>query len=248
MVSPIPRQISSLQHPLVKHLVKLRENATYRQACGEVLIVGNKLVGELARTHPLHLLIVTGPSSLQAEQTLCVTPPLMKKITGLIQPEPIAAVVALPPPGEWKDKRYLLALDRVADPGNLGTLLRAALALGWEAILYTHGTVDPFNDKALRAAKGATFHLPLYPASNHELVALGKEGRVHCYAADPLGAPLETIRFQPPLLLILGSEATGVDNPLRQSATAVGIPIASQMESLNVAVAGAILMYAIKHP
>lgn len=234
----VPRQISSAQHPIVKRLVKLREDKDFRREEKSVLIMGEKLVREVS---PLKILIVDREfPGISAGEVYIATPEILKKITGLQNPEGIAAEVALPPPGDLKGKKFVLALDEISDPGNLGTLLRTSLALGWDAVFLTPGTTDPFNDKALRAAQGATFRLPLC-TGNWDLVS-----KFHVYVADAKGKSVETVAIQTPALLVLGNEARGASSWAREHGTAISIPMAGQMESLNVAGAGAILMYTLK--
>ena len=152
------REVTSLQHPLVKHLVKLREKKEYRLLCSSVVVSGNKLIEELSEQFFFKTLLIekgyTPEFSYRAEQTFCVPYPLIKKITALVHPETLVAEIALPAESTIEEKSHLLILDGITDPGNMGTLLRSALALGWDAVLITPNSTDPFNDKALRAAKG----------------------------------------------------------------------------------------------
>jgi TrmH family RNA methyltransferase len=131
-------------------------------------------------------------------------------------------------------------LDRVADPGNLGTLLRSAQAFGWDGVYLIDGCCDPFNDKALRAAKGATFALPYAQGSFDRLQTLGSW---QLMVADLKGRPPEQVAVGGPLALVLGNEAAGVQEAIRKQGTAVTLPTAAAVDSLNVSVAGGILMY-----
>lgn len=244
------KEITSLQHPIVKHLVQLRTERSHRLESGTALILGKKLIEELARHSPLKTLVIekdyTPKVEIKAHETFVVTAEMMKKISGLQSPEPLAAEILLPPPADLKGKQFLLALDGINDPGNLGTLLRTALALGWEGAFITNGSVDPFNEKALRAAKGATFHLPLCFGDLNELNRLIQENNMHVYLADMHGESIEKIAVKTPVLLLLGSESHGIQPSLKKHFQSLSIPISSKMESLNVAIAGAILMYQLK--
>jgi TrmH family RNA methyltransferase len=134
-------------------------------------------------------------------------------------------------------------LDRISDPGNLGTLLRTALALGWEGAFLTPHSADPFNDKAIRASKGACFFLPLQEGSYEELEELLKENQITAYVADLKGTSLPNLKVKHPLALILGNESLGPSAWAKQHGSAISIPMKKDVESLNVASAGAILMY-----
>jgi TrmH family RNA methyltransferase len=135
-----------------------------------------------------------------------------------------------------------LILDQIADPGNLGTLLRTAYALKWDGVAATPGTVDFFNDKAIRAAKGATFRLPLALVSSEEIASWN----VSFYIADLQGAPLSDAKFQTPRALILGNEGRGISPWAETIGKKIHIPMRTEAESLNVAAAGAILLYAMR--
>jgi TrmH family RNA methyltransferase len=242
----ISKEITSLQHPFIKHLVKLRTDRKYRNKEKQVLIAGCKLVREIS---PLKTVLVERGSAgfPDAEEIIFVTREILKKITGLENPEPMAAVVAMPIPEKLEGKKYLLVLDGIADPGNLGTLLRTALALSWEGAFLITGSADPFNDKALRAARGATFRLPLFSGSWDELNAFIAKEKAQVYIASTDGESIETLKkTAPPLLLVLGNEAHGASGDVKQRFPTLSIPMQTSVESLNVAIAGAILMYHLK--
>ena len=242
--------ISSLQHPLVKHLTKLRKEKIYRNECKSLCIIGEKILAELPSSVPIKQLLITSqvklPKSIHSDSIYVVTEEILKKITGLAQPEPFVAEVAMPKPGHLEGKNWILCLNGISDPGNLGTLLRTALALGWEGIFLTEPCVDPFNDKALRAAKGATFQLPIQQGSLDELLELQKRGHWYVWIADMEGTALEKASIHLPTLLILGSESHGASPRLKALFPSVTIPMSGKMQSLNVAMAGAILMFELK--
>jgi RNA methyltransferase, TrmH family len=152
----------------------------------------------------------------------------------------------MPPLGNLNNKNFILALDGISDPGNLGTILRTALALGWDGVFITSNSTDPFNEKALRAAKGATFRLPILCGSWEELEQLIKKNNLHVFIADMQGSALNKEVIQTPLVLILGNEAHGASAFLKKHYHSISIPISDKMESLNVAIAGGILMHAFK--
>ena len=231
----VAKKITSLQHPNVSRWVQLRLDRAYREEAQRVLIAGEKMVGEL----PLEVLITVEPSDIAAEEKYLVSEAILKKITGLNQPDGFAAEVRLPPPQDLCSKKFLVILDQIGDPGNLGTVLRTALALGWEGVIATPGTVDLFNDKALRAGKGAQFHLPYARMAMEEIQQL----KLHFYMADVQGELLSKTAFQPPLALILSSEAHG---PRADFGRKITIPMSKSVESLNVAASGAILLYAMR--
>ena len=155
----------------------------------------------------------------------------------------------------------LLALDGVQDPGNLGTLLRSAAGMGWGGVFLLPGCCDPFNDKALRASRGAALSLPiqkgdaaalLYACGAHELQSLAASAsgedaerisrKQHNQGSAPGGG-----KGRGGVCLVLGSEGQGVSEEIRSLCREVAIPMAEGVESLNVGVAGGILMHIFRN-
>ena len=163
-----PHRITSAQHPIVKHLCKLRLNRDYRYEHQRVLIEGIKLVQEVCTQSPAHT--IAAVEGLELPEQILTTPDaqlflmpqhLFDKISGMHTPEGLAAEISMPAPSLFTAAKRVLACDSVNDPGNLGALIRTALALGWDGVFLLNECCDPFNEKALRAAKGATFRMPL---------------------------------------------------------------------------------------
>ncbi len=245
------KKISSLQHPLVKHLIKIRLNKVYRYQQQTVIVEGIKPVRELSQSQAFIQVIATDQQlidhSFTCQQMTLVTEEVMQKISGMQQPEGLMVEIAMPLRTSLTGKRYILALDGINDPGNLGNLIRTALGLGWEGIFMTANSCDPFNEKALRAARGATFHMPLFFGSPLEILQLAHQNALLPLVATMQGQSLEIIRnnleSHAGILLIMGNEARGVSSALAQQCQQVAIPLSSLTESLNVAVAGGILMF-----
>lgn len=239
----LPKTITSLQHPQVRHWTQLLRDKTHRIKSGSVLISGEKLVRELAVDTPfLCLMTLEDAPKIEARERYVVNESILKKITGLESPDGYAAEIPLPEPRDLSGSKLLLILDQISDPGNLGTLLRTAYALGWDGVIATPGTVDFFNDKAIRAAKGATFRLPYAIMPPEEL----SSWKISYYVADIEGEPLSEISFRSPRALILSSEAKGPCAWAEKIGVKIHIPMRAETESLNVASAGAILLYAMR--
>jgi TrmH family RNA methyltransferase len=241
----LAKTITSLQHPLVKYFVELRKEKSIREEKKEVLLAGEKLVRELSEKEPLSVLMTLDEApEIRAKDRYLVSEEILKKVTGLEKPDGFAASFPMPPEQNLENKKALLILDRLSDPGNLGTLFRTALALGWEGIWLTPGTVDPFNDKALRAARGATFWLPFAWKTPEEIAAWSKFHGACLYTADLEGESIDEISPpKGPAALILSSESHGTGQwPSRK----ITIPMGPHVESLNVAASGAILLYALR--
>lgn len=235
----IPRLLSSLQHPLVKRLVKLRDDRSLRREENAALIVGEAVVREVAAHRSLKTLISTSPLKLNAEESIVATPEVVKKIVGLDTDDLVAAVVEIPEPADLSEVDTVVILDGISDPGNVGTILRTALALGIDGAFLTPQTADPWNDKALRASRAAPVFLPIHEGEIKPLL----QGR-NLYIADMKGTDLAKMKFQKPLAIVLGHETKGPSPFFKKQGEAVTIPMKT-MESLNVASAAAILIYNI---
>lgn len=136
----------------------------------------------------------------------------------------------------------LLLLDAVQDPGNFGTLVRTAEALGAGGLLMLPGTVDPWNPKAVRAAVGSAFRVPIIAAEWRDLAPWLREGGYRVLAAAAGGTPIQ--RHAGRVALVVGNEGAGISPETMEHADArVGIPLRGRAESLNVATAAAILLY-----
>lgn len=241
--------ITSLQNPQVKHWTKLRHNRDYRYDTKSVLVEGKNTITELSRKEtPLTLITVHEdlcPAHHSSTQVVLVSEQVMKKITEVEESEGIVAEMRMP---EWDtliNKKWIIALDGVSDPGNVGTLIRTSLALGWEGVFLNPTACDPYNDKALRAAKGATFQQALRMGEMEEIFQFASQNNIPILAADMKGeTPQKDISSG--AILVLGSESHGISEKVFKSTKRISIPMTNEMESLNVAIAGGILMYILK--
>lgn len=141
----------------------------------------------------------------------------------------------------------ILVLDAVQDPGNVGTIVRTAAALGATATIALPGTVDLWNAKVIRSSMGAQFVHPAFHASASELTEfLMKEG-VDLWSADAGGTPLSFELPPQRLAIAVGNEGSGLSIEMRSlSKRTVSLPIVSGIESLNVAVAAGIILYQLR--
>lgn len=245
------KEITSLQHPFVKLCVRLRTDKIIRYQEHKILLTSEKVIEEISSSFPINALITLSDlkSKIPAKENYSVTENIMKKITGDVTPSSIAAVVDMPKSQEKKffnNKNYILALDKISDPGNLGSLLRSSLALGFEGIFFLENCVDPFNDKCLRSARGTIFRIPFHFIKKDDLEVWIQEQKKTLLLANMSGENIFTGSFHSPLILVLSSESQGISSwkiPHKK----VMIPMEKNVESLNVAVAGAILMERLKN-
>ncbi len=142
----------------------------------------------------------------------------------------------------------VLVLDEVADPGNLGTILRSALAADVDEVLLTPGCVDPYSPKVVRAASGAHFHLPIAPQQSWEQITQRLSGApktAQILLAEAHAArPYYDVDLSRRTALIIGNEARGPSAQVRRLATErISIPMWNGVESLNAAIAASILLF-----
>ena len=227
------RFIESTQHPIAKHFTKLVHDKKYRYESKRVVVSCDKVIAEISK-QVAPITVLEGSAEV------------LKKITKLPTFTGMLAEFEMPLIEKFRDANRLLILDGISDPGNLGTLIRTAAALGFDAIYLLPSCVDPFNDKALRSARAAPFFTKIYQGTYEEIADWKKRRNAPLYIATLEGKPLETFSFTAPLSLALGNESRGISKELQEMGTPVSIPMHAHIESFNVAVAGAIMMYAMR--
>jgi TrmH family RNA methyltransferase len=251
--------ITSISNHRIKLARKLQRKR-HREQTGLCVLEGLRLVQDawtagaefdaifVAEAEPAAVEIGPDPSFLaEARQrkipVFTTTHEVLAAITETVTHQGVVALVripSLPPP---TDPSLMLVLDRLRDPGNAGTLLRSAAAVGVDLVLFGPETVDPYNDKVLRAGMGAHFRLPLRVCADWAEI---RSALVECavYVADAGGATTyDEVDWQQPSALIIGGEANGPGDEARQMATPVAIPMDGGTESLNAAMAGSIILF-----
>jgi TrmH family RNA methyltransferase len=172
---------------------------------------------------------------------------LFQDLSGTEAPQGVMALVR---PPQWsleqlfRGKPLVIVLDGVQDPGNAGTILRAAEAFGATGVLLVKGSASPYNPKAVRASAGSVFRVPLVAGLDAALARTALEQRrLDLYAAMPAGKkPLAEADLTRKCALVVGSEGRGVSEKLRAGAVDLRIPV-SGVESLNAAMAATVLLY-----
>jgi TrmH family RNA methyltransferase len=181
-----------------------------------------------------------------------------KVFASLADTEAPQGIIAIVEPRHWtadgvplEGGAMLLVIDGVQDPGNVGTLLRTAHALGARATIVLRGTADVWGPKALRAAMGATFRHPIISFDDAGFIAWARRHGVTLWATASDGEPLPRVLAQREpgvIAVVVGNEGAGIRPHLNAvSARRVAIPLAQGAESLNVAVAAGILLYEVSH-
>lgn len=252
-------ELTGLQNPLVKAAAELKQKK-YRQQRGEFLAEGLRTAEEAVAFKAAQQIFYTvtedertlklleQAASMQLKLT-CVSEAVMKKIADTETPQGIIAVCRMqeqPLEQLLASGKLLLVLDRVGDPGNIGTMLRTADAAGVGGIILLKGTADIYAPKTVRSSMGSLFHVPVLSGvaeqefianskkAGYQLLVTALDGADNLYQADLKGR----------LAFVMGNEAGGVSASLLQQADKrVFIPMRGKAESLNVAMAAGIVMF-----
>ena len=251
--------ISSNQNQKVK-LWKSLSTVKGRKTTGTYLIEGWHLVNEAIKAEASFQAIIGSEEQIENHladvphgvPAFVVSEEVVRHISETDSSQSIFAQVSLPnnsfDPTYVHNGRWLL-LDKIQDPGNLGTLIRTADSAGFDGVAISNKSSDLFNPKVIRSTQGSIFHLKVI--NNIDLKdwinAFSANGlNIYGTTVDNKAISYKEIGFQDNFGLILGNEANGVSSELLEKTTInIYIPINGKAESLNVAVAGGILMYAL---
>ncbi len=236
-------RIQSPHNPRYKQWLKL-QSVKYRKQLGLFLVEGDHLVNEAIRMGFVESLLVREGSSFDATiETFELSHQLMDALCVTLSKEDVIAVCKIRSYDTPHYKRILIC-DRLQDPGNLGSLIRSAVAFGFNAVICSHEGVDPHQDKVIRATQGAYFHVPILRVQLDAYVKALKQDKVTLIGTG-LTQAVSMSNYAGPdaFALIVGHEGQGVDPQLLSLCDVVLRIDASQFESLNVAVAGGILMH-----
>ncbi len=244
-------QITSRQNPLVTQIRKLNHDRKFRREQGLVPGEGPKLLEEAVKAGIPVKVVVSAPGEdfLCPEGARRVEMPreLLDSLCDTKTPQGVLFLAQMPdttPPRPLSGGRYLV-LDGVQDPGNVGTIWRTADAFGADGLILVNGCADPFSPKTVRATMGACFRLPVYEIQAEELPGLMVDSGLPLYAT---ALREDTVDIKAAKLhrcaVIIGSEGRGVSEKLLQVSTrTVKIPMRERCESLNAAVAAAVVLW-----
>ncbi|MBP1753611.1 MAG: hypothetical protein H6Q59_9 [Firmicutes bacterium] len=252
--------ISSMSNAQVKNLTLLLKKAREREEQGTFVIEGIKMFEEAKEAGLLkkayasesfyHEKVVEEPDYFDDLDYEILTDSVFKETSETKTPQGIMGTVKM---AEYhldrmlKDPRAcLLLLEDIRDPGNLGTMIRTAEGAGVTGIILSDSSVDVYNPKVIRATMGSIYRVPFYQAKDfYETLAQIKEQGIEIYAAHLQGIPYDTEgSFRKRCAFLIGNEANGLSDHASDLAdTRIKIPMEGKVESLNAAVAAAILMY-----
>lgn len=239
--------IESVNNLKIKQIAKLHARKD-RKKTGQFLLEGFHLVEEAAKSNiDIEMILTVNPDKLteimveNSKQQYEITFKIAEKLSQTEAPQGIYAVCNMPVIDDVQMNRVLY-LDRIQDPGNVGTIIRTADAAGMDAVIIAKGTVDIYNDKVLRASQGSVFHIPVLEMDFEE-ARQKVNGKVMGTSLDN-SVDYHQVEKTDSFLLVLGNEGQGVDQSiLNQTDVNLYVPIHGKAESLNVAVCAGILMY-----
>lgn len=238
--------ITSLDNEKIKKYKKLQKRK-YRDEYQEYIVEGMHLVLEAYKTGMLEELILEENESLPLPVPyVYVTKEVIKKISTMDTPSTVMGLCRKIPQQEVKGN-HILILDEIQDPGNLGTIIRSAVAFGVDTIVLSENTVDLYNPKVLRATQGMFYHINIISRSAFEIIALLKNLEIPIYGTKvEYGVDVRTLsaKDKERFALIVGNEGNGVRLEVSNLCDKnLYIAMKDSVESLNVAVATSILLY-----
>ena len=244
-------RITSRKNPLLQQVKKLFSSRKERENAGLFAADGTKLLQEAVRFCPALDTVILS-DGVEAElpsrvRLIRVPEDVMASISPMEAPQGAVFLCRLPEPQPVTPKAPMLLLDGIQDPGNLGTMLRTADALKVPVVLL-EGCADPYNHKTVRASMGAVFRDPPVQATWQQVKAACEEAGI-CIGVTALSETAKDLRQWPlkDMAVVIGSEGQGVRKEILESAGAqLIIPMDPRCESLNAAVAAAIVMWQMK--
>lgn len=254
------RHISSRDNPRFKYVQSLHDRKTAIHA-GVVFIEGVRLCEDALTSglRPETIIFSSKKEMLATEwcerfalsedvEWISIPDHLFEKLGSTLNPQGIAAIVTAPGQPEElpvNGKDIYFVCEEISDPGNLGTIIRTADAFNFSAVILTEGSVDPFNEKAIRASMGSCFHIPIIQGISLEKVCLILKSKgVQLVASHLGGIPPEQAGISLPAALFIGNEARGLSEECSGNCDIlVRIPMPGKAESLNASSAAAIMGY-----
>ncbi len=251
-------EISSPSNARVKYVRRLQNDRRFRQREGLFVVEGSRWITEIIQLHypaaqlfyterwvntAVHAQILQQITNQTKNPPVAVSEAVMTAMSDTETPAGVLAVLSIAPLPVPAHPNFILVLDGINTPGNLGTMLRTAGAAGVDLVLLSPGTVDAYNPKVVRGGMGAHLRLPIHHQSWAEVSTA--VSHTHIYTATVDAEMVYTaVDWQQPSTLIIGSEAHGASDEARQlAATNITIPMHKATESLNAAMAAGIILF-----
>ena len=261
MESPKIDYIQSKDNKTIKHIISLQQRK-YRQKFGEYTVEGIRAVTDIGKKDFLRSILIRESKRSELEPLVqkgftvssiyVVQDPIFDKIEHSVNGQGILGIAKKCVNDLHslivEDGLYV-ALDGVQDPGNLGTIIRTAVAAGAKGIFLLKGTVDPYNEKCVRSTMSALCNIPIFEdVTLSEFYDFIKDNTIKTYVTSLENAkPYHTISYAKRTMVILGNEGNGVSKEIIEMCDqAITIPMYGDIESLNVSIAAALCMYKVR--
>ena len=261
MESPKIDYIQSKDNKTIKHIISLQQRK-YRQKFGEYTVEGIRAVTDIGKKDFLRSILIRESKRSELEPLVekgftvssvyVVQDPIFDKIEHSVNGQGILGIAKKCVNDLHslivEDGLYV-ALDGVQDPGNLGTIIRTAVAAGAKGIFLLKGTVDPYNEKCVRSTMSALCNITIFEdVTLSEFYDFIKDNTIKTYVTSLENAkPYHTISYSKRTMIILGNEGNGVSREIIEMCDqAITIPMYGDIESLNVSIAAALCMYKVR--
>ncbi|WP_032121569.1 TrmH family RNA methyltransferase [Clostridium amazonitimonense] len=250
--------IESKNNPLIKEIKKLQEKK-YRALMNKFIVEGFRFVEEaINENYPIEYLFVgksykekyesiINSSNITPNNIFIVEDEVFKSLCDTETPQGIMAVCNIIVKDFNVEDGFYVLVDKVQDPGNLGTIIRSAHASGAKAVITTKGTVDVYNQKVLRATMGSIFYIPVIEDKNLSYIdELKRNGFKFIVSSLDTDKNFYSVDLKQNLVICVGNEGNGIsDDIYKLSDIKVKIPMPGGAESLNVSIASSIMMFEI---
>lgn len=247
--------ITSPDNPTVRQICRLADSAKARREEGLFIAEGLRLCMDAVTSVAIKAAVMTEEFfdkhqghaetiSQKAQKTLIVSQKVFKKMSGTQTPQGVVCMCKIPDTQTSIDKNgKYIALERVADPANLGAVARTAEALGLGGVIVSGDGCDRYNPKALRASMGALMRLPVIEFADFTKQLTELSMPLYACVVHNQAKPISTVDFSGGAIALIGNEANGLTDEAINIATPVNIPMKGVTESLNAATAAAIVMW-----
>lgn len=245
--------IQSIQNETIKNIDRLKDKKT-RNVKKQFIVEGYHLIEEAYNHNQLVSVFSTNEENFKKFINVdhyLVTEQIIKKLSTTVNPQNIIGVVNMPhmkPLNLSDNKIKIVLLDSINDPGNLGSIVRTAAALGYDGIYMSQDTVDIYNEKTLRATQGAIFKIPFFYTHLEDVISTLKENDIKCFGTHlKKSVNLENVNKTKKFAVCFGNEARGMCDKITELMDQnLKIEMSNNVESLNVLSASSIVMYYLK--
>jgi len=245
--------ITSTQNKRIKYAKTLQTKARLRRSEMKLILEGNRLINDALHRGAKPDYVLYTPDRADYDliailqnkncDLLPVSDEVLNYVSDTQQAQGIIGIFFIPKPSLPKKPQRILIMDTIREPGNMGTILRTAGAAGVDLVILSPGCVDPYNSKVLRAGMGAHYHVPIVEATWSEIQNFCDD--IPIYSATAKAEMRYTdVDWTQRSAFIIGNEAHGISKNARDIAKAsISIPMASDTESLNAAIATAVILF-----